>query len=346
MKRILAALVQATVTLLVLYFVFRDPEKRQAMAAAIGQSDKTWLLWSFLAYGVVLLLAAVRWGILLRVQGIRIGKLRTVALLMIGLFFNLFMPGGTGGDVVKIFYLMKEAPDRKGAALLATLMDRIIGLVALMTIAVALVALRYDWLTQTKVTSGLLYSLLLFLGFSLGSVAFSFVVAGMGWLDRLPARLPGRDHIIEFAKTYSLFATQWRAALACVAISWGIHIGSFLSFFFAGRSFGIKTPVLDFCAIMPIINTIASLPISLSGVGVREKLFENLLGQLAGVPPAVAVMISLAGFASVAAWGLAGGLAYLFYRPTQHAKLSKMDDEVHRVEEGIVHPPTAPGDPR
>jgi uncharacterized protein (TIRG00374 family) len=313
-----------------------DTTKLNEMRLAIRWADKIWLLWAFVCFGGVLALAAFRWGLLLRVQGILISRARTTALLMIGLFFNLFMPGGTGGDVVKIFYLIKEAPDKKAAALLATLMDRIIGLVALMLIAVVLTALRYEWLTQTKVTAGLLLTLVLVLVVSLGAVGVSFLVTGMGWLDKLPKKMPGRDKLIEFSKIYHLFASQWKTAATCIGISWLIHIGSFLSFYCAGRSFNITTPLLDFAAIMPIVNTIAALPISLAGVGVREKLFEDLLGQLAGVPEAVAVMISLTGFAATAGWGLIGGLLYLFYRPTQHAKIAKIDAAVHEIEERIT----------
>ena len=44
------------------------------------------------------------------------GWIRCAKLLMIGTFFNLFLLGSTGGDVVKIFYAMREnARDKAGA---------------------------------------------------------------------------------------------------------------------------------------------------------------------------------------------------------------------------------------
>ncbi len=44
---------------------------------------------------------------------------------------------------------------------------------------------------------------------------------------------------------------------------------------------------------MPVIDAISGLPVSIGGVGVREKLFQVLMGDLAGVPAATAVAASL-----------------------------------------------------
>ena len=74
--------------------------------------------------------------------------------------------------------------------------------------------------------------------------------------------------------------------------------------------------MIEILAVLPIILTIASLPISLSGVGVREGLFQNVLASLFGTPESLAVMISITGFLIVVFWGLVGGCVYLVYRPT------------------------------
>jgi hypothetical protein len=62
---------------------------------------------------------------------------------------------------------------------------------------------------------------------------------------------------------------------------------------------------------MPVIDAVSGLPISIAGVGVREKLFEVLMKDLAGVPAETAVAASLAGFACNALWALLGALFFL-----------------------------------
>jgi uncharacterized membrane protein YbhN (UPF0104 family) len=107
-------------------------------------------------------------------------------------------------------------------------------------------------------------------------------------------------------------------------------------FFSAAMSLRAKVPILDFFAVMPIINTIAAVPISVGGTGVREGLFQKLLGALCGVKDTDAWAISLTGFAMVLFWGLVGGIIYLFYRPSEHAKLSDIRQEVEELEHKVA----------
>jgi hypothetical protein len=62
---------------------------------------------------------------------------------------------------------------------------------------------------------------------------------------------------------------------------------------------------------MPVIDSISALPVTVAGVGVREKLFEVLMDDLASVPPETAIAASLAGFACNTLWALLGALFFL-----------------------------------
>jgi uncharacterized protein (TIRG00374 family) len=303
---------------------------------AIRGAEPLWLLAGFAAYGLVELLAAFRWQILLRVQGIRVSLSRVLGLVMIGIFFNQFMPGGTGGDVVKIFYLLKETPGKKAQALLAALIDRVIGLFGLILITGFIVWNRYHWLQRTEITRNLTWSLLAILAASLGGIAFSFAITGFGLVHKLPAKLPFRDKLLELAVAYNLYGRAWKGTLLAILFSLGVHLGSFCVFYAAARSLHSNVPIFDFAAVMPIIMTLASLPISVGGTGVREGLFQTLLSALCNVKEADAVVISLTGFAIVLAWAVVGGLIYLFYRPSEHAKLSAIQQEVAALEHKIA----------
>ena len=118
MKKTILTIIQVLVTAGILFWVFHDPQKRAEMGAAFSHAKghPGWLLAGIACYGIVELLAAGRWYILLRVQDVRLPVWRVAALLMLGIFFNMFMPGGTGGDVLKIFFLLKEIPKKKRRA--------------------------------------------------------------------------------------------------------------------------------------------------------------------------------------------------------------------------------------
>ena len=119
------------------------------MAVALRTADYRWIVAAIFAYFLVEFAAGVRWRILLKVQQIHLSIPRVAGLFLIGMFYNQFLPGGTGGDIMKSYLLLKETPGKATGALLAVVFDRMVGLVALISITGVLIALRYDLLTQT-----------------------------------------------------------------------------------------------------------------------------------------------------------------------------------------------------
>ena len=350
MKKILLTTAQIAVTIALLYFVFRDPAKRAQMATALHLANYWWMGLGILAYLTVELAAAIRWQVLLRVQGIWLSNMRVGALFFIGMFYNQFMPGGTGGDIIKSYLLLKETPDKKAGALLAVLFDRVIGLTALIGITGVLIFLRYNYLAQTPETRRLLYVLLIVLGSSVLALVTSFLISGFHLLNRLPQRFPGREKLIEVSVAYHLYARHWKATLVAFAMSLVAHLGTFTTFLCVAYALHAEdvrvtpptpVPVVDFFAIMPIERTISSLPISFGGAGWREIVLQILLHNLAGVREGVANLIGSLGFLIILICSVPGGLVYFFYRPSGtvaagHVKLKEMRHEVADLEHEIT----------
>ncbi len=339
LKKTAFTVLQVLVTVGVLILVFHDPAKRAEMAAALRKANHWWLLAGFASYGVVEICSGIRWQILLRVQGIALSWARVFMLLLVGVFFNFIIPGGTGGDVVKVFYLLKETPGKRSQALLSVLVDRLFGLFTLIAMAGVLIAAQWDWLHSAPDAVKYIWTALAILGGSLIALGVSFLLTGFGLIHRLPARLPGRDRLAELALAYNLYGRAWKAALAASVLSIGAHLGYFGMFFCAAASFGATSRIPTFgelCGIMTVINTLTALPISVGGLGVREKLFQVFLGDLCGVSDAVAAIMSTTGFGLSLAWGLIGGLLYIFYRPSEHARMREMRSEVSTLEHAVA----------
>ena len=340
MKRTLLTLFQLLITAAMVWWVFRDPDKRAEIASTLVRADTQWLMLGIASYGVVEIIATLRWQWLLRVQDIRLSFRRLLGLTMIGVFFNFIIPGGTGGDAVKIFYLVKETPGRRSTALLSVLFDRLIGLFALIVLAAGLIAWKWDWLFSVPETAKWIYLALTVLGACLSFIVVSFAITGLGLVHRLPAKLPGRDKLAEMALAYNVYGRAWRPSLAGFSISFLAHIGYYGVFYCAIRalaSSGMEIPTLaEFYAIMPIIGTITSLPLSVGGVGWREMLFETFFGGLCSASGGVAVAVSSAGYLMTLFWGLLGGLIYVLYRPTDHARLPQIRREVRALEHEVA----------
>src|SRR5438270_858367 len=262
MKKILVTLFQVSVTIGVLYWVYHDPSRRAQMAEAIRNAEYRWVGMGILAYAVVEIAAAFRWQVLLKVQKIHLTLPRLSGLFLIGMFYNQFLPGGTGGDIIKSYLLLKETPDRKAGALLAVVFDRFIGLVALVAITATLVSLRYDLLSQTPETRQLLWLLLIVLGISITGLLASFIISGFNLFHLLPHKFPGREKLIEIAAAYHLYARHWFATLVAFGASLVAHLATFTTFLCAAYALRADVPVTSFFAVMPIERTISALPIS------------------------------------------------------------------------------------
>ena len=111
---------------------------------------------------------------------------------------------------------------------------------------------------------------------------------------------------------------DWRLPIA-FAVTIVSQLAYYTTYYCAGASLhqsNARTPSLfDILSIMPLVNTFTAVPISFGGVGVRETLFQRLLGHLSGVPEPIAVLTASLGFTIQAMCGLVGGAIYLFWRP-------------------------------
>ena len=338
MKKILITLFQLTVTIAVLYWVYHDPNRRAQMAEAIRNAQYRWVVIGILAYGIVEISAAIRWHVLLKVQKIHLTLPRLSGLFLIGMFYNQLLPGGTGGDIIKSYFLLKETPDKKAGALLAVVFDRLIGLVALVAITGTLIALRYDFLSQTTETRQLLWFLLFLLGSSILFLLSTFVISGFNLFHWLPEKFPGREKLIEISAAYHLYAHHWRATLVAFGVSIVAHLATFATFLCAAYALGAAVPLLDFFAVMPVERTISALPISFAGIGLREKILQIMLNGLCGVPEAKAILIGSLSFLIILVCCIPGAVVYIFYKPSgavAHVRLREMQREVATLEHEI-----------
>src|SRR6266568_6659363 len=338
MKKILVTLFQLSATIALLYWVYHDPTKRAQMAEALRNAHFSWVAFGILAYVVVEIAAAFRWHVLLKVQGIHLSFWRLSGLFLIGMFYNQFLPGGTGGDIIKSYYLLKETPDKKAGALLAVVFDRIIGLVALVVITGTLIGLRYDFLSQTTETRQLLWILLVVLGVSIAGLLTTFVITGFRLFHSLPLRFPGREKLIEISAAYHLYARHWRATLVAFGSSIVAHLATFTTFLCAAYALGAVVPLVNFFAVMPVERTISALPISFAGIGLREKVLQIMLNGLCGVPEAKAILIGSLSFLIILVCCLPGAIVYLFYKPSAavaRVGLREMEKEVVTLEHEI-----------
>jgi glycosyltransferase 2 family protein len=336
LKKIIITLVQAAVTLLLLWWIFHDPSKRAQMALALGKANPLWLVPAFLSFGLVLVCAAFRWQLLMRVQGISLSWFRVWQLVMIGMFYNLFLPGGTGGDLVKIFYAVREAPNSKSAVFLSVVVDRLAGMFALILVSSGVFLVFFKQLTALPMVRGFTVAVCVIFAATLVLVAVGLIVDRFHLASRIPSTMPGHAAILDTARAFSVYARDWRAVVVAVLISLPLNLFIFSGAIFAATAFPGNPGPAAMTSVIPVVNTISALPISLAGIGVREKLFSSMLHSLYATPEDLGVLISITGFAIMVCWSLIGGVISMLYRSGEGAaSLHEIEGEVGSIEKRV-----------
>jgi len=285
---------------------------------------------SLLLMGATILLGIVRWRQVLRVHGLDLSFARAAEISLVAHFFNSFLLGAAGGDLMKAYYAARETHHKKAEAVGTVFVDRIIGLFALLVFTMVAMAANLPLLRADPLFSKLAVAItVMFLGCAV--VLFLALRGGVSkglpqareWLRRLPKgdfleRL--RDSLKPFGNDRTFLVKSFSVSLllcgVCVlhvqSLAWGL---------------GLELSVRHLFAIVPMITCMVVLPLTPSGLGVRENLFVLMLAvPLIGVEHTAALSLSLLCTAGSLFWSLIGGAVYVSLKGRHHL------DELGRPE--------------
>lgn len=136
--RITKTILKISVTAIALYWVFNKVNPRD-LKEALVQSNVLFLALAFIAYCVSILIASSRLNGFFNGMGLQLSERYNLKLYLLGLFYNLFLPGGVGGDGYKIYFLRRKFHVKGRRLLSAVFFDRVSGLWALCLITAALI---------------------------------------------------------------------------------------------------------------------------------------------------------------------------------------------------------------
>ena len=277
---------------------------------------------------VALLFGVTRWWRLLRLVGCDTTWWNAMRLTYLGLFFNLVMPGLTGGDVAKAVLVVREHPERRARALMSVIVDRLIGLGTLALLALTVILISGD--TFAELRTPMLVCFALGVG---GALAyFSKGLRRLVRLDELLAKLPLGDKLRMLDEAAQHYLAHPVELFFAVLLSLGNHTGAIIAVWALGRSFGVTAgdvSVLDYFAVVPVANIVSSIPISPSGWGVGEAIYIYLF-ELVGASASLGVAVSVSFRLCQLLLGLLGGLFLL--APGARAELVELEADVAEFE--------------
>ncbi len=298
------AVLKLTVSAGLLAVLFNRADMR-TMLNQFRQMNLGWMSAALGMYALMLLVSAWRWRLLLRIQSVAVGFGLLTKSFLVATFFNNFLPSNIGGDVVRV---ADTAPftGSKTVATTVVLVDRLLGLIALLAVAalasgvavmsgVSLHGTAWIWLALAGLTVGLVIVLKW-----PATVTRMIHGAAAGRAAGLQTRV--QNLIAAIHRFAAEPRPVWLAFVGAIAV----QLLLVLFYVCAARSLAVPFPILAASVIVPISLAVQMVPLSINGFGVREAVFAFFFTSL-GLDVSSALTLSLGSAMLIMLFSLSGG---------------------------------------
>jgi len=292
-----------------------------------------WLLACLLLLVVAYSLTIVRWYLLVRSLNIPFTLRHAFQLGLLGMFGNTFLPGAVRGDFFRAYFLARDSPGQRTAAVSTVLMDRGFGLFGLVLFAAVLGSIAWASGDARILANAYLQWIVKVTAAIAGGGILGFLLLGF-----LPQRRVDRfaERLRSLPKVGVVFSNLWYAVWEFrqhmrvmgygVALTAAAHFVIIFTFYVAAQVFPPDHPETDLATlselmvIAPVGFIVQTLPLAPGGVGVGEAAFAGLY-RLVDRPESQGVIARLS--MRIAEWVLALAAWIVYLRMQKELRAAK-----------------------
>ena len=264
----------------------------------------------------------------MKAHSIGVNYRQAVGLNYLGCFFNNFMLGLSGGDIVKAYYASKLTSRKKAQSATIVFIDRLFGSSGLLVLGIAAVV---SSISDERMRPALV---IVFVAVLL------FVILGLFAFNRTFARKFGkyirhggiREAIKKVYDAVYFYKSRGKVLAEALALSILVWTLLILMNFQLANGLGMEVPVGYFFVFIPVINIISCVPITIAGWGLREQMYKQFFCPV-GMSEDVAVSLSIIFALIILTWSLVGGVLYALHLPkvTAHEDEKTIDKRVKNL---------------
>ncbi|HUS87262.1 MAG TPA: lysylphosphatidylglycerol synthase transmembrane domain-containing protein [Bacteroidales bacterium] len=271
----LILIIKVVLSLLAIVYVLKRI-KLGDIKTILASAHDVYLVFAFLLFVASKMVAAFRTLLILNEYSVTISWWDNLKLYWTGMFYNLFLPGGIGGDVYKTVVINKMHSNGIKISAGAVLTDRIAGVAALVILALLCILLtdlhdNYGWISYVGIPITLIGFICIILFF-------------MPRLKSIIGKLLGWSFLVQIFQVL---------AVLIILVT-----------------FNINTGFPEYLLIFLISSIAAMLPLSVGGIGIRELVFFSISDYL-GLDQNVAVTVSFTFYLITAIASLWGAITAL-----------------------------------
>ncbi len=295
-----STLLRLLVTVLVFYLIFKkaQPERFVSLLSQIKiQIFLVAILFNFTA----IVFQTLRWKYFLNDSTPFFTLLK---IYLVSFFLGNFLPSG-GLDVVRGYYISGEEK-RFSEGFAVVVIDRLTGFIAVALLSLIALGIGFNLPPELKkAIFGAAIGLILVMVLSFNRFFYKTLRSAMLFIKFLDVG----ERFARFYDTYYDFRNSKLRVFVGILISFGVQFSYAISAFFAMKSIGLDYPLYRFLFFVPLINMIAMIPVTISGIGLREGGFVALFSS--GLGREGAILTSLLYYFSGVIASLVGGIIYL-----------------------------------
>lgn len=283
-KHLLTAL-KIIISAILIYFIFTKIDSKE-IGTVLKQANLVYVAVAILLFVLSKVTASIRLNLYFHQLNINLSEKSNLKLYLLGMFYNLFLPGGIGGDAYKGYVIKKKFNVVTKKVISVLVLDRLSGLLLLFIYTCILTLfVQIDWLQNFKI--------LFILGIFLSVITFWFLNKKF------------------FSYTLPIF---WISFIFSALV----QIAQLASIFLLLKALGINTNILSYLLIFLISSIVSVIPLTIGGIGSREVTFFYG-ATLLNLNETVSISVSML-FFLVTAFVSLFGIFYHIKKPTLELK--------------------------
>jgi uncharacterized protein (TIRG00374 family) len=280
----------------------------------IGHLRGVALLPLVLATGMIfgmILANALRWRVVLRAKGIRVSLVNLVYYYLMSIFFSSFLPTSVGGDFARVVAVAGET-GKRADALASVVIERLQGFFVLLPLGLVAVPFVAGRVTEWRLL--LTVGLIAVAVFAAAYLVLLRTVARrlsrlLDPLLGLLGRFRARERLEKAYEAIVSYKDSKQAIYGGLAISVVSRLAWIGGCYFVGKAFSLDLSFSSLMLVVPVVELARMIPISMSGIGVREAAFVTMLRQF-GVQDSLGFAFAVVVYAIFFCFGLLGGVLY------------------------------------